>query len=66
MLIHEIGEAAGNIWHTLDEEGPLRLAALKKQIDASDPVLYMALGWLAREDKVQIEAEGRTYRVQLK
>lgn len=65
MLTHEIGEAAGNIWHTLDEEGPLRLTALKKQIEASDPVLYMALGWLAREDKIQIEADGRTYRVQL-
>ena len=66
MLIPEVGETAGHIWHTLDEEGPLRLAALKKQIDASEPVLYMALGWLAREDKIAVEADGRTYRIQLK
>lgn len=66
MLIHEVGETAGHIWHTLDEEGPLRLAALKKQVEASDALLFMALGWLAREEKIAIEADGRTYRIQLK
>ena len=66
MLINQVGEAAGNIWHTLDEEGPLSITALKKQIEAPDAVFYMALGWLAREDKLNIEPEGRSYRVQLK
>lgn len=66
MLKNQIGETAGNIWHTLDEEGPLRLAALKKQIDAPDAILHMALGWLAREGKIEIMPEGRGFRVQLK
>ena len=66
MLINQVGEVAGNIWHTLDEEGPLSITALKKQIEAPDAVFYMALGWLAREDKLNIEPEGRSYRVQLK
>jgi len=66
MLINQIGETAGHIWHTLDEEGPLSIAALKKQIEAPDAVFYMALGWLAREDKLHIESEGRGYRVQLR
>ena len=66
MLDHKIGETAGHIWHTLEEEGSLGLAALKKQIDAPDPILHMALGWLAREDKIAIIAEGRGFRVQLK
>jgi hypothetical protein len=62
---NEIGETAGAIWHTLNEEGPLRLATLKKQIDVTDAVLCMALGWLAREGKVAIEPDGRSYKVQL-
>ena len=66
MINHEIGETAGAIWQTLNEEGPLRLATLKKQIEASDSVFHMALGWLAREGKISIEADGRSYRVQIK
>ena len=66
MLINQIGEAAGSIWHTLDEEGSLSITALKKQIEVPDAVFYMALGWLAREDKVDIEPEGSSYRVQLR
>jgi hypothetical protein len=65
-MIAKIGETAGRVWRTLDEEGELRLAALKKQIDVSDALLYMAVGWLAREDKLEVEAEGRSYRLRLK
>ena len=65
-MIQEIGETAGHIWHTLDEEGPLRVTALKKQIKASEAVLHMALGWLAREDKIEMESEGRAILVRLK
>jgi hypothetical protein len=66
MLIPQVGETAGHIWHTLDEEGPLRLSALKKQIDAPDLVFFMALGWLAREDKLAIHGTGRSFTIQLK
>lgn len=66
MLNPQIGETAGNIWRTLETEGPLRLAALKKEVDAPDMVFFMALGWLAREDKLAFDVEGRAYRVQLK
>ena len=66
MLISQIGETAGHIWHTLEDGGPMRLAALKKQTDAPDMVFYMALGWLARENKLSVDVEGRGYRVQLK
>jgi len=66
MFNEQIGETAGNIWHTLEEEGPLRLSALKKQLKSADPILHMALGWLAREDKVEITPDGRSFRVSLK
>jgi len=66
MLIHEVGETAGRVWHTLQREGPLRLSALKKQVGAPDFVLDLALGWLAREDKIEITETGRSYSVQLR
>jgi len=65
-MVHEIGETAGDIWRTLDEEGPLRLSTLKKQMKVSDALFFMAIGWLARENKVNFEAEGRGFNVRLK
>ena len=66
MMIQKIGETPGRIWQVLDETGALRLSALKKRVDVPQAILYMALGWLAREDKLEIVADGRTYRVPLK
>ena len=66
MMIQDVGEAAGTIWHALEENGAMKLSALKKQTKTNDAVLYMALGWLAREDKIDMAAEGRTFKVSLK
>ena len=65
-MIHDIGETAGSIWRTLEEEGPLRLSTLKKQIKVADALFYMAVGWLARENKLAFEAEGRGFTVRVK
>ena len=51
----QIGEIAGLVWHTLEEAGPMSLAKLAKQIDAPRDVVMQAIGWLAREGKVEIE-----------
>jgi hypothetical protein len=66
MLIQKVGETAGTVWHALETGGPQKLVALKKQTKANDAVLYMALGWLAREDKIDMAVDGRSYRVSLK
>ncbi len=65
-MIQQIGEVAGKVWHTLDEEGQLRMPALQRQIGVAPALLHMALGWLAREDKIEVEPDGRSYRVRLK
>ncbi len=65
-MIQQIGEVAGKVWHTLDEEGQLRVSALQRQIGVAPALLHMALGWLAREDKIEVEPAGRSYRVRLK
>jgi len=62
----QVGETAGKVWHVLSTAGPQTLAQLKKKVDGSGELLGFGLGWLAREDKVEIIPEKKTFRVQLK
>jgi len=62
----EIGETAGAVWRLLDKNGPLTLAKLVKDIDLPRDTIMQALGWLAREDKIDIEENGRTRTVSLR
>jgi Winged helix-turn-helix domain (DUF2582) len=62
----QVGETAGKVWHALSSAGPLTLAQLKKKLDGSGELLSLGLGWLAREDKIEIIPEKKTFRVRLK
>jgi len=62
----QIGETAGRVWHLLSDEGPHTLPQLKRKLKGSGELLSFALGWLAREDKVDITQEKRTISVVLK
>ncbi|MBI4164285.1 MAG: winged helix-turn-helix domain-containing protein [Acidobacteria bacterium] len=62
----EIGETAGQIWRLLDREGPQTLAQIKKKLGAKPAYMDYALGWLAREDRINFTPEKRTYKVSLK
>ena len=64
--ISQIGETAGVIWHLLDERGPLSMAQIVKQTGEARDLVMLALGWLAREDKIVIDAESRGRTVGLK
>jgi len=61
-----IGETAGQVWRLLERDGPQTLAQIKKKVDAKGDLVGYALGWLAREDKVEFAPDKKTYRVQLK
>jgi hypothetical protein len=63
--IAQIGETAGTIWRALADKGPMTTARLVKEIDAPRDVVMQALGWLAREDKIDIE-DGRSRTVSLR
>ena len=63
--VAQIGETAGAIWKVLAEKGPQSTAQLVKEIDAPRDVVMQALGWLAREDKLEIE-DGRSRTVSLR
>jgi len=60
-----IGEAAGHVWHYLNENGPTTLSRLVKDVDVPRDVLMQAIGWLAREDKLSIDEESRSKVVSL-
>jgi hypothetical protein len=62
----QVGETAGKIWHLLNDDGPQTSAQLKKRLDGSGELLSFALGWLAREDKVNITQEKKMVKVALK
>ena len=66
-MTKDIGKAAGLIWGFLDQQTkPVTLSALKKNIDCSDMLLMMGLGWLAREDKLNMKMSQASYKISLK
>ncbi|HUK53625.1 MAG TPA: winged helix-turn-helix domain-containing protein [Candidatus Binatia bacterium] len=64
--LEQVGDTAGLVWNTLSAKGPLTLAALKKQIKAPADSVLMAIGWLAREDKLVLQQKGRVQILCLK
>ena len=62
----EIGEAAGKIWRYLDENGATSAAKLATATDLGKNELQRAIGWLAKENKLNIEVKGRVETLSLK
>ena len=62
----EIGITAGVIWQALSTKGELSLAQLKKEVHGKTSVFDWAIGWLAREDKIVITPEKRSFRLCLR
>jgi hypothetical protein len=60
-----IGETAGQVWNLLNTDGPQSLPQLKRKLDGTAPFLDFAVGWLVREEKVKIDVDKKTYRLQL-
>ena len=67
MFNEKAGEMAGRIWEALNGNGGLTGKELKKTAKIkSDKDLYLALGWLLREDKLNIEELEKDIKVALK
>jgi Mn-dependent DtxR family transcriptional regulator len=65
-MIHLIGETAGKVWEFLNEHGEANLSQIKKKMKADPNLILQAVGWLAREEKVQIRKKGRFITYALK
>jgi Winged helix-turn-helix domain (DUF2582) len=62
----QIGTTAGAIWQALNDKGELTLEQLNAEVKGKVPIFDWAIGWLAREDKIVITPERRSFRVRLR
>ena len=61
-----IGINAGIVWRLLDNNRRLEYREIKRLSGLSDRELNMAVGWLAREDRIQIDSyieNGKEYSI---
>ncbi|RZN41353.1 MAG: hypothetical protein EFT35_02305 [Methanophagales archaeon ANME-1-THS] len=65
-MIDEIGRIAGEIWQLLNERGELSISGVVSGIQASQSTVYMGLGWLARENKLEFTKKSKGVFVKLK
>lgn len=62
MLQEKAGVLAGKIWEALNGTEGLSQKQLKKATKTVDKDLFLGLGWLLREDKVETcEVEGELF-----
>ncbi len=54
MNVETIGTWAGLLWNALNENDVLGNKEIKKVTKLKDKELYAAIGWLAREGKINI------------
>ena len=59
---HGIGETAGRVWEVLKEKKKVEITSLPRRLKEKTVIVYQALGWLAREDKIVYKKAGdKTY-----
>jgi hypothetical protein len=58
--IAEIGKTAGEIWEYLGQNGPMRVAELPERIKRKSVLIHQALGWLAREGKIDLNIKSQS------
>ena len=56
-MISDIGVTAGKIWEKLGEKGQMSVAQLPRSVKEKSQIAYQALGWLARENKIQYDSK---------
>lgn len=64
--LNQIGDTAGTIWHALNDRGPMSLAKVFEHVGGNRDVVMQAVGWLAREGKIDIAETKRGKIVSLR
>ena len=62
----QIGINAGRVWQYLADNRSTTIIKLKSALEISNGHLHLALGWLSREDKIEMIEQGNTYRIVIK
>lgn len=61
----EIGKTAGLVWGFLHENGKSSVSAVERGVKAPKRRVHMALGWLAREGKIELAEERKALHASL-
>ena len=57
-----IGQTAGKVWKQLKEKDQVNIEQLPRMLKEKTVIVYQAVGWLAREDKIKYHKKGdKTY-----
>ncbi|GAI20689.1 unnamed protein product [marine sediment metagenome] len=64
--MEEIGTIAGKILDYLVKHGPSDTIQIKFSLSITNSQLYLALGWLARENKISITKDKNIHRISIK
>jgi len=64
--VEGIGATAGVVWRTLSDNGPMTVARLVKAVDEPRDRVMQAIGWLAREGKLDISESHRGHLISLR
>ena len=62
----EIGQTAGQVWGFLDAHGESSTLQIRSSLKITQTLLFLSLGWLAREGKVNLLYRDRCYWVSLR
>ena len=65
-LQEQIGFSAGQIYNYLSNNGEATFSKMKKELDLKGNFADLGLGWLAREDKIEISKKGSSVNDRLK
>lgn len=67
-LIDAIGDNAGDVYRYLEEQqddGRVRATEIKDELKMTTADIYQAIGWLAREDNLEVFKQGNSVQVDL-
>lgn len=60
-----IGQIAGDVYKYLERNGEASISEVAERIDGSRSNVNMAIGWLAKEDKIMFSQKGRGTAISL-
>ena len=63
---NKIDDAAGQVWRYLEKNGSTSVSKITNETGLNKNDVQRAIGWLLKEDKLIIEAVGRTETLSLK
>ena len=63
---NEVGQYAGIVWRLLSERKKMSIRKIGEITFFKETRIFLALGWLARENKIEFQNQSGTLYVELK